>query len=77
MVRITILPGSPSSAANGRCQQVHFMVSGDVSSELLNSVKTSEKMGAFRESDSCTTDHSQKRRRVQILPRLLEETAVT
>ncbi|XP_075946515.1 uncharacterized protein cusr [Anarhichas minor] len=52
--RVTILPRSPSSAADGNCQQVNFMVSGDVRTDLLQSVKTSEKMGRFRESDSCT-----------------------
>ncbi|XP_044046586.1 uncharacterized protein cusr [Siniperca chuatsi] len=52
--RVSILPSSPRSAADGRCQQVNFMVSGDVNTELLKSVKTSEKMGVFRESDSCT-----------------------
>ncbi|GLD73799.1 uncharacterized protein AKAME5_002512400, partial [Lates japonicus] len=51
---VTILPGSPASAADGRCQQVSFMVSGEVSTELLGSVKTSEKMGVFKESDTCT-----------------------
>lgn len=55
MARITILPGSPLSAAGGRCQQVNFMVSGNVSTELLSSVKTSVLMGMFRESDSCTS----------------------
>ncbi|KAI3352959.1 hypothetical protein L3Q82_019532 [Scortum barcoo] len=52
--RVTILPGSPSSVDGGRCQQVNFMVSGNVNAELLKSVKTSEKMGLFKESDSCT-----------------------
>ncbi|XP_023276361.1 uncharacterized protein LOC111665549 [Seriola lalandi dorsalis] len=54
MARVTILPSSPLPAAGGRCQQVNFMVSGSVSTELLRSVKTSELMGMFRESDSCT-----------------------
>ncbi|XP_051241310.1 uncharacterized protein cusr [Dicentrarchus labrax] len=52
--RVTILPNSPSSAADGRCQQVNFMVSGNVNKELLKSVKTNEKMGAFKDSDICT-----------------------
>lgn len=52
--RVTILPDSPSSASEGRCQKVSFMVSGYVSPELLKSVKTSEEMGQYRESDSCT-----------------------
>ncbi|XP_040891131.1 uncharacterized protein cusr [Toxotes jaculatrix] len=58
MSRVTILPGSPLSAADGRCQQVNFMVSGNVSTELLSSVKTSEEMGMFRESVSCTNSIS-------------------
>ncbi|XP_034454481.1 uncharacterized protein cusr isoform X2 [Hippoglossus hippoglossus] len=55
MARVTILPRSLLSAADGRCQQVNFIVSGDVGKELLKSVKTSEKMGKYRESESCTT----------------------
>ncbi|KAF0037645.1 hypothetical protein F2P81_010519 [Scophthalmus maximus] len=55
IARVTILPWSPISAAGGRCQQVNFMVSGDVSTELLQSVKTSEKMGIYKESDSCAS----------------------
>lgn len=51
--RITILPGSPQAAVNETCQKVNFMVAGNVSSELLKSVKTSEKMGLFMESASC------------------------
>ncbi|XP_038147263.1 uncharacterized protein cusr [Cyprinodon tularosa] len=53
MARITILPGSPLSAADGQCQRVNFMVSGEVSVDLLNSVKASEKMGPFKESAEC------------------------
>ncbi|TNN57529.1 Cell surface Cu-only superoxide dismutase 5 [Liparis tanakae] len=52
--QVTILAGSPSSAVGGKCQQVDFMVSGIVSAEQLQSVKTNEKMGLFQESDSCT-----------------------
>ncbi|XP_033966316.1 uncharacterized protein cusr [Pseudochaenichthys georgianus] len=56
--RVTILPNSSASSnpssAEGKCIQVNYMVSGDVSAELLKSVKTSEKMGMFKESDSCT-----------------------
>lgn len=51
--QVTILPVSPRSAADGRCQQVNFMVSGNVDQQLLESVKTSEEMGPFRESDTC------------------------
>ncbi|XP_044201649.1 uncharacterized protein cusr [Thunnus albacares] len=54
VARVTILPRSPMSAAEGRCQKVNFMVSGDVNAELLKSVKTSEKMGNFKESDRCS-----------------------
>ncbi|KAF3844143.1 hypothetical protein F7725_016191 [Dissostichus mawsoni] len=57
--RVTILPGSSASSnpssAEGKCSKVNYMVSGDVSAELLKSVKTSEKMGMFKESDSCTS----------------------
>ncbi|XP_054460526.1 uncharacterized protein cusr isoform X2 [Anoplopoma fimbria] len=52
--RVTILAGFPRSAAEGRCQQVRFMVSGNVGKEQLLSIKTSEKMGMFQESDLCT-----------------------
>ncbi|KAM8879791.1 uncharacterized protein cusr [Spinachia spinachia] len=52
--RITILPPFPVPAASGVCQRVDFMVAGSVSSDLLESVKNSEMMGMFRESDSCT-----------------------
>ncbi|XP_068583873.1 uncharacterized protein cusr [Cebidichthys violaceus] len=52
--RVTILANSPSSAAVANCQTVDFMVSGDVSTQLLQSVKTSEMMGIFRESESCS-----------------------
>ncbi|KAM8842245.1 uncharacterized protein cusr [Synchiropus picturatus] len=52
--RVTILGDSPERAANGACQKVTFMISGDVNEELLSSVKTSEEMGPYKESDSCT-----------------------
>ncbi|XP_029003246.1 uncharacterized protein cusr [Betta splendens] len=55
IARITILPNSPQSAAGGQCQEVNFMVSGDVNKNLLNSVKTSKTMGKFRESYQCTS----------------------
>ncbi|KAM6940401.1 uncharacterized protein cusr [Xenentodon cancila] len=54
IARVTILAGSPFPAADGRCQQVNFMVSGNVGAELLKSVKTNDTMGKFRESESCT-----------------------
>uniref|UniRef100_UPI0037E7C537 uncharacterized protein cusr n=1 Tax=Semicossyphus pulcher TaxID=241346 RepID=UPI0037E7C537 len=52
--RITILPGSPRASANGTCQTVDYMVSGNISATLLESVKNSEMMGRFRESVVCT-----------------------
>lgn len=58
IARITILPGSPQSVVDGTCQQVNFMVSGDVSAEMLRSVKTNGMMGRFRESDFCTRGNS-------------------
>ncbi|XP_074538569.1 uncharacterized protein cusr [Halichoeres trimaculatus] len=54
MSRVTILSGSPFNAAVENCQTVNFMVSGTVSSNLLNSVKTSPMMGVYRESVTCT-----------------------
>lgn len=53
--RVTILPDSPSVMADGRCQRVAYMVSGTVSQNLLDSVKTSEEMGMFKESDTCNS----------------------
>uniref|UniRef100_H3CAW9 Superoxide dismutase copper/zinc binding domain-containing protein n=1 Tax=Tetraodon nigroviridis TaxID=99883 RepID=H3CAW9_TETNG len=54
IVRITILGDFPSPQPDGHCQKVSFMISGHVSTKLLKSVKTSEKMGPFKESQSCT-----------------------
>ncbi|KAF7648267.1 hypothetical protein LDENG_00159670, partial [Lucifuga dentata] len=54
MWRVTVLPDSLVATANRACQQVDYVISGNVSMELLKSVKTSEKMGVFRESDSCS-----------------------
>ncbi|XP_042341844.1 uncharacterized protein cusr [Plectropomus leopardus] len=51
---VTILHGSPHTAANTRCQRVEYMVSGDVSAERLASVKNSEMMGVYRESETCS-----------------------
>ncbi|XP_019732329.1 uncharacterized protein cusr isoform X2 [Hippocampus comes] len=53
IARVTILGSSPTSVVEGRCQQVSFMVSGEVSADLLSAVKTSELMGRYRESDEC------------------------
>lgn len=53
--RVSILPGSPTARPDGKCQEVNFLVSGEVSQEKLKSVKTSEKMGVFRESKACTS----------------------
>ncbi|KAG7486314.1 Xaa-Pro aminopeptidase 1 [Solea senegalensis] len=55
IARVTILSSSPQSVVGRKCQRVNFMVSGNVSPELLKSVKTSEKMGKYRESDSCAS----------------------
>ncbi|XP_042605270.1 uncharacterized protein LOC109064071 [Cyprinus carpio] len=52
--RVSILPGSPLQGSDGKCQQVNYLVSGEVSQEKLKSVKTSEKMGVFKESKACT-----------------------
>lgn len=49
--RITILPGSPLSKVAGTCQQVNYLVSGNVSAESLNSVKESPKMGVFQQTN--------------------------
>lgn len=54
MSRVTILSGSPFPAAVENCQTVNFMVSGTVSADLLKAVKTSELMGVYRETDTCT-----------------------
>lgn len=51
--RVTILASSPQTAVNKDCQKVNFMVAGNVNSELLKSVKTSDKMGLFKETASC------------------------
>ncbi|XP_056125745.1 uncharacterized protein cusr [Rhinichthys klamathensis goyatoka] len=52
--RVSILPGSPSQRSDGKCQEVNYLVSGKVSQEKLSSVKTSDKMGVFKESKKCT-----------------------
>lgn len=52
-ITVTVLQGSPSSAADGKCQQVDYMVSGEVDAALLASVKNSDKMGIFKESSIC------------------------
>ncbi|KAL4640195.1 hypothetical protein GN956_G12638 [Arapaima gigas] len=51
--RVTILPGSLSSEAGGKCQQVSFLVSGDVATEALDLVKDSDRMGKFKYSAVC------------------------
>lgn len=40
MARVTILPDSPRSAADGRCQQVSFMVSGEEADVTLTITAT-------------------------------------
>ncbi|XP_056136548.1 uncharacterized protein cusr [Lampris incognitus] len=56
--RITILPDSPRPTTDTTCQQVSYLVSGDVSLEQLDTVKTSEKMGKYKGSDSCNSKWS-------------------
>ncbi|KAM9313923.1 uncharacterized protein cusr [Pholidichthys leucotaenia] len=51
--RITILANSPMDIGDAVCQRVNYMVSGDVSTELLDRVKNSEEMGPYRESERC------------------------
>ncbi|XP_043970458.1 xaa-Pro aminopeptidase 1 isoform X1 [Gambusia affinis] len=53
MARITILPGSPFFTKGGKCQTVNFMVSGNVSTQLLKSVGSSQLMGPFRGKGRC------------------------
>ncbi|XP_054897062.1 uncharacterized protein LOC129366944 isoform X2 [Poeciliopsis prolifica] len=53
MARITILPGSPFCTNDCKCQTVKFMVSGAVEVQLLESVKSSELMGPFKEISPC------------------------
>ncbi|XP_062401685.1 uncharacterized protein cusr [Sardina pilchardus] len=55
--RITLLAGDLSAARTDGCQQVAFMVSGNVSSSALSSVRSSALMGPFLESGtSCDRD---------------------
>ncbi|XP_034044537.1 uncharacterized protein LOC117526587 [Thalassophryne amazonica] len=51
--RITILSNSPFSTSMERCQEVRFMVSGEINQKLLDSVKTNSIMGEFIETPSC------------------------
>ncbi|XP_043970466.1 uncharacterized protein cusr isoform X2 [Gambusia affinis] len=55
MARITILPGSPFFTKGGKCQTVNFMVSGNVSTQLLKSVGSSQLMGPFRGKGRCAS----------------------
>lgn len=52
--RVTILPPSPVPGAIECCQKVEYVVSGNVSVNALSSVKTSDKMGKFKETEFCT-----------------------
>ncbi|XP_051978260.1 uncharacterized protein LOC127639949 [Xyrauchen texanus] len=54
MSRVSILPSASSAGSDGKCQQVDYLVSGEVSQDKLKSVKTSEKMGMFKESKTCS-----------------------
>ncbi|TSK67259.1 Cell surface Cu-only superoxide dismutase 5 [Bagarius yarrelli] len=51
--RVSILPGALSTKAGGKCQQVRFLVSGDMSSKKLSAVKDSEMMGMYRQAEWC------------------------
>ncbi|XP_057700243.1 uncharacterized protein cusr [Corythoichthys intestinalis] len=51
---VTILNSSITN--EGRCQRVSFMISGNVSDNLLDSIRNSEMMGIFRESEECNSD---------------------
>ncbi|XP_014855048.1 uncharacterized protein LOC106958969 [Poecilia latipinna] len=53
MVSITILPGFPVVTEDGECQTVSYMVSGNVSTQHLESVRSSKLMGPFRETSLC------------------------
>ncbi|XP_068606911.1 uncharacterized protein cusr [Brachionichthys hirsutus] len=53
--RVTILAGFPMTTAQGSCQTVRYMVSGDVSAALLASVRTSPLMGRFIETSTCSS----------------------
>ncbi|KAL1005757.1 hypothetical protein UPYG_G00063580 [Umbra pygmaea] len=54
MSRVTILPGSPIATVDGRCQNVSFLISGEVSIAKMNSVKDSKKMGMFQQTKGCS-----------------------
>ncbi|KAG9261310.1 hypothetical protein AMEX_G26316 [Astyanax mexicanus] len=51
--RVSVLPGALSPMPGGKCQQVTFLVSGEVNQEKLASVKASEKMGKYRQTNEC------------------------
>ncbi|XP_023676080.1 uncharacterized protein cusr [Paramormyrops kingsleyae] len=59
--RVTILPDELSPVPGSTCQQVTFLVSGDVNKEVLNSVKDNEKMGPFKQSQACPKSGSSGR----------------
>ncbi|XP_034149954.1 uncharacterized protein cusr [Esox lucius] len=52
--RVTILPGSPVATRDGTCLEVSYLVSGDVSTDKMNSVKDSPKMGLLRQTKVCS-----------------------
>ncbi|XP_076841235.1 uncharacterized protein cusr [Brachyhypopomus gauderio] len=52
--RVSILPGALSPTAGGTCQQVTFVVSGQVDPDQLASVKTSQEMGIYQQTSECT-----------------------
>ncbi|XP_045546979.1 uncharacterized protein [Salmo salar] len=59
MSRVTILPGSPLTTVDGPCQKVSFLVSGEVSTDKMNSIKDSEKMGIFKQTEGCSRSSGQ------------------
>ncbi|XP_046899912.1 uncharacterized protein cusr [Hypomesus transpacificus] len=52
MSRVTILSGSPRTSRD--CQQVSFMVAGEVAAEKLHAVKDSNKMGVYKQTSACS-----------------------
>ncbi|XP_053085248.1 uncharacterized protein cusr [Pangasianodon hypophthalmus] len=51
--RVSILPGALSTVAGGKCQQVTYLVLGDMSLKKLSAVKDSELMGMYRQTERC------------------------
>ncbi|KAK3509936.1 hypothetical protein QTP70_023768 [Hemibagrus guttatus] len=51
--QVSILPGSFSTMEGGKCQQVTFLVSGNMSLQKLSAVKDSQMMGMYKQSELC------------------------